>query len=195
MQCVQPMKTEPINIVRSPIGAVDVHIFLVPYGGLFKRLITTAKYGSYTQIFKDLVSGLVSKESLVALRQQIGEIENIAIVPVPMHRHKRHMRGYNQAEVIAQCLSKYTKIPLRADLVIKTKDTVPQASLSRSQRQKNIHGAFHLAGVSCPENIILVDDVWTTGATMGEISLLLKENGCQRIIAYTLARKWYTSPT
>ena len=194
--CIRLMTDQPFSARFLPRDGVDMHISFVTYDGLFKRLITTAKYGNYQQIFIDLSHGLISADSVKEICMHIKNTEHAVIVPVPMHKRKKYMRGYNQTELIAKRLSYYSKIPVRMNLVKKIQETSPQASLSRSQRQENVRGVFVLESVpQYFQTVILVDDVWTTGATIQEIAHLFKAHSNCRIIAYTLAQKWYTSPT
>jgi ComF family protein len=105
------------------------------------------------------------------------------IVPVPLHRSRARIRGYNQAELIASRLRR----PLAADILRRCKNTPSQTGLSRNQRKLNLAGAFearrHINGA-----VIVLDDVYTTGATMNEIAKTLKRAGADRIEVLTVAR-------
>jgi len=112
------------------------------------------------------------------------------LIPVPLDRKKLKWRGFNQAEEIGKELSKFLKISLINDVLVKIKETLPQVELSDEERKENIKGAF-----SCqnPElikgrKILLVDDIYTTGSTMAECARVLKTAGAKEIIGIVIAR-------
>jgi ComF family protein len=105
------------------------------------------------------------------------------IIPVPLHKSRKRERTYNQCELIGREVSRRTGIPLCTDAVIKVKKTKSQKNLTGAERRVNLKDAF---AVSRPEiikdkNIILLDDVCTTGSTMHEITSLMKKNGAAKI--------------
>lgn len=112
------------------------------------------------------------------------------LIPVPMHKNKLKLRGYNQAELLAKEISRLTDIPSKSGLLRKTKESKDQASLNKTQRLKNLKKCFalpdseHLEG----KHIALIDDVMTTKATSEICSQLLLENGATRVDVWCLAR-------
>ena len=111
-----------------------------------------------------------------------------ALVPIPLHPSKLKKRGYNQAELLARELSERLNIPLETGLLERTKKTREQKKLSNAQRQKNTVGAFHMPqnGVKL-NDVILVDDVYTTGSTMDEASRTLLAGGVKNVYFVTVA--------
>ena len=111
------------------------------------------------------------------------------IVPVPLHNTKKRERGFNQAHLLAQPLASEFGIPLSSRLE-RVRPGVSQTTLSRRERLDNVHGTFVL---SRPlefkdKNVLLVDDVFTTGATLSECSKVLRDHGARSACALTLAR-------
>lgn len=105
------------------------------------------------------------------------------IIPVPLHRSSQRERGYNQAELIANELSRELDIPVASECIIKAKKTAAQKKLNRIQRQSNLKGAFSVAD-SLPfsgKTVLLVDDVCTTGSTLSEITALLNNSGADAV--------------
>lgn len=114
------------------------------------------------------------------------------ILPVPVHRNRILKRGYNQSVILARELSLFTRVPLDRTCLIKSKDTVPQAGLSRKDRLKNLVNSFN---VCSPDRVrgrrvLLVDDVATTGTTVSEAAKELSAAGCSEIFVLVLALRF-----
>lgn len=111
------------------------------------------------------------------------------IVPVPLHRARLRQRGYNQALELAKPLTQALGIPLLRDVLQRTRATGAQTELTAVQRRRNVHGAFaaRFAG-EVPEHVAVLDDVFTTGATLGECARVLKRAGVARVDVWALAR-------
>ena len=104
-----------------------------------------------------------------------------ALVPVPVHRSRLAKRGYDQAFLIAKELSALTGIPVYDSLIIRNKRTEAQKELTFEGRRKNISDAFAYSGKGeAPKRAVIVDDIFTTGSTMGTIAGILKENGTEK---------------
>ena len=116
------------------------------------------------------------------------------IAPVPLHRLRRWRRGYNQSELLARELGKTLGVPC-GDVLRRTRRTRPQVRLSEKQRLANVKGAFAadanaLARFNPARGpLLLIDDVYTTGATLGECARALRAAGIAEIYALTLARQ------
>lgn len=112
------------------------------------------------------------------------------IIPVPIHFFREWKRGFNQAEILAERISKKLEIPILPALK-RIKYTPPQSLLRQKERRTNLQGAFGL-GVSTHllrrKNIILVDDVFTTGSTLSECAKVLRKCGARRILVAVAAR-------
>jgi len=110
------------------------------------------------------------------------------VVPIPLHRKRQRERGFNQAEILGEILSKNTGIPLNNKLLSKETETQIQASLGWEARKVNMLGAFSANTIPEQSNIILIDDVMTTGATLNEAARVLKNAGAQKVAAFTICR-------
>ncbi len=109
------------------------------------------------------------------------------LVPVPLHPQRLQGRGYNQALEIARPLGRTLGIPVAGHLCRRTRATSEQSRLSAVERRRNLRGAFSVQG-PCPRHVAIVDDVHTTGSTLTEISLVLRQAGAQYIEAWSCAR-------
>jgi competence protein ComFC len=118
-------------------------------------------------------------------------ISNCVIVPVPLHPKKERERGFNQAELITRIMNNELGITVQENNLVRTKKTKSQIEVKGyEEREKNIAGCF---AIKNPEfiagrNIILVDDVFTSGATMREAVRVLKEAGARKIIGFVVAK-------
>lgn len=114
------------------------------------------------------------------------------LIPVPLHKKRLFKRKYNQAALLAGALSKITHIPQRTDLLIRHKATASQGIQTAKGRFRNVRGAFTIAEQSRKDlqdkSVILIDDVYTTGATLNACARSLRRAGAKEIKAVTLAR-------
>lgn len=136
--------------------------------------------------FESFLADMFLRKALPALRGQNWDL----IVPVPLHPVKYREREFNQAEQLAAQLSIHAKIPVNPNLLQRVRPTATQTRLTRQERTVNMRGAFavrpgtHLNG----EHMILVDDVFTTGATTSACAQALKAAGAGDVCVWTVAR-------
>jgi ComF family protein len=112
------------------------------------------------------------------------------MIPVPLHIRRLRERGFNQALLLVRELSKRMGIPYEERALAKIKDTPVQIALKKRERRRNIKGAFQIRDQEAIErkSIVLVDDVYTTGATVNECSRTLLEGGAKQVAVLTVAR-------
>ncbi|MGR3293732.1 MAG: ComF family protein [Candidatus Scalindua sp.] len=149
-----------------------------------RTLIHQFKYKKHICLATPLGSLLIN----LLRKTNICEID--CVVPVPLHWRKKRERGFNQSELMAKKICKKLSIPISTNNLHRIKNTLSQTQLSRLQRQRNVKGAFM---VKNPEkfyqkNILLVDDVFTTGMTASECAKSLKNAGTNKIFLIALAR-------
>jgi ComF family protein len=136
--------------------------------------------------FENFLAGLLIAEAAPVLRGQ----KNSFIIPVPLHPLKKREREFNQAAVLAARLSRATAVPVNEKILARVKPTETQTHLKRQERAANMRGAFAVrAGVKLNgERIILVDDVFTTGATTNDCARALLGAGAGDVCVWTVAR-------
>jgi ComF family protein len=112
------------------------------------------------------------------------------MIPVPLHIRRLRERGFNQALLLVRELSKRTGIPYEGRALKKIKDTPVQIALKKRERKKNLTGAFQVKNQEAIQGkaVVLVDDVYTTGATVNECSRTLLRAGAERVAVLTVAR-------
>ncbi len=134
---------------------------------------------------------ILSRLLIERLRQEFRRPEPIAIdaiVPVPLHWSRRWRRGFNQAELIADELSRALNLPMQSRWLRRTRSSAPQQSLDAEARRKNLRDAFHCSDAVRGLHIAVVDDVVTTGATANVIARTLLAAGAASVEIWCLAR-------
>lgn len=128
------------------------------------------------------------KELYDRCKSQILDWQVDALVPVPIHPRKYKKRGYNQAELVAQELGRRLAIPVLNDILVRRVETVAQKDLNPVQRLENLERAFQICENSVKlDKVILVDDIYTTGATLEACSRTLLLHGVKQIYGVTVA--------
>jgi len=170
----------------------------------FERAVA---YGSYDGGLRDLIHVLKFQQvrpAAAVLGRMLAEtmanlekampVGEIGIVPVPLHKRKQTQRGFNQAEMIARSAIKQLSRPKRFDLctgvLLRRRETGSQIGLTRHQRRENLRGAFAVIDPTriLNRDILLVDDVYTTGTTASECARVLLRAGAARVWVATVAR-------
>ena len=152
-----------------------------------QRLIHSFKYPPFLRdLAKPLALSIIAHISL--LNKPIYPPD--VICPIPLHKKRLRWRGYNHAEELAKQLGQAFSLPVVADALIRTKHTAPQVNLGKEQRLANMQGVFQIRDPQAiqAKNILLVDDVYTTGATMEECARVLKQAGAARVFGAVIAR-------
>jgi len=111
------------------------------------------------------------------------------VMPVPMSSARQRVRGYNQAERLAQVVARELSVPLNTTAAARSRSVRPQVGLSREARQRNLAGAFTVkeTAIVTGKTILLIDDVSTTGSSLHEVSKALKAAGAKGVYGLTLA--------
>ena len=123
-------------------------------------------------------------------REFLGGLDADLIVPVPLHRRRLRWRGFNQSLVLARQIGRGYAIPVDPFVLRREHETAPQTQLDEDARRRNVRGAFALNPNRSVDgkSVLLVDDVYTSGATVNECSRTLKKNGAKQVFVVTLAR-------
>jgi competence protein ComFC len=154
------------------------------YDGVMKNIIHHLKFGGGKNISEKL------SKLLVNMLKTCGDeyLSFDMVVPVPLSNARIKERGYNQTEELARYISLALNKPLVTDALIKKTDTKHQVDLPRHERLNNLKGAFYADPKVLGKNVLLVDDIYTTGATANETTKVLKEAGANKVFFVSLAR-------
>lgn len=166
---------------RTRQDALEQGIALWIYDENVKRLMANVKYGGCKEDIH-----FFAKEMMQTYGKKIQDWRIDAVIPVPLHRRRRWFRGYNQAEVLAVDIGKYLNLPVLADVLCRKRPTSPQKGLLPKQRKENLLGAFALDGNKLDsligvKEVLLVDDIYTTGATLEACGEVLRQAGVRKI--------------
>lgn len=155
------------------------------FDDLFQKIVHALKYQGNVSLGRELGRRMADH-----LPPNFNDYRPVLFVPIPLHPIKFRERGYNQSEAIAQGLAMRLECAVEIHLLKRIKNTTTQTQLDAAERQVNMQAAFEinrkLKTVS-EQTIILVDDVFTTGATLGSAAGTLRQVGFSRIIAVTAA--------
>jgi ComF family protein len=146
--------------------------------GSARDAVHRLKYEGWTRASEAMAEAMRLLEPLTA---------RVFLIPVPLGRRRLRQRGYNQSECIARALAACIGAPVRTDLLGRVRETATQTALTPEARHANVAGAFH-AGAVKGLDLLLVDDVFTTGATLAAAGAALMEAGAARVEAVTFAR-------
>lgn len=175
---------------QSP-GSLDGLTSIFAYKGLVKRAIVKLKYRFVSDLAKDLIELFLSFCGEDKTFSQFCQKKGVFFVPVPLHPRRKRWRGFSQTNLLGKMISENLGLSFLPDLLQRVKNTRPQVELKEKDRKENIKNAFGFSPnilISQYPNILLFDDVWTTGATLKEAGRTLKKAGAKKVWGLTLAR-------
>lgn len=158
-----------------------------------KKALWQLKYKGRKELAEPLAE-LIFQRLFKAVRPPFGDRtakQNWLIIPIPLHKNRLKARGFNQSELIAQKLGLKTNLEIKNNALYKIKETPTQVSIkNRQARLKNLQGAFEIKNPDLikNKNILLIDDISTTGATIKECKKVLRTAGAKKIIGLVVAR-------
>lgn len=169
--------------LRSNFNYLDSCYYSLYYNRFIKKILHDFKFNDKSYLYKALGELIIESIISNSLDREID-----LILYVPLHRRKEAKRGYNQAELLANYISRKLSIEICHNLK-KVKSTKDQHRLNKMERQSNLTNAFRLKNGQdlTAKTILLIDDLVTTGATLDECSKLLKENKVKKVIGMCLA--------
>jgi ComF family protein len=170
---------------RRGLYRFDVARAWAPFQDSVKEIIHQLKYGSHPSLARPLAARLASTYGA-----HQPQLQADWLIPVPLHPARKRERGFNQSGEIARHFSRIAGVPLARHGLMRIRPTQVQAGLTRRERRRNVSGAFAVAKSAeiRGKAILLIDDVFTTGATLNECAKILRQSGAARIAVLTVAR-------
>ena len=154
------------------------------YGMHEKNLLYELKYASRGDIGIALGEILFDRMAAEFGESGLARAYDL-VIPIPIHKRRNNKRGFNQAELIAKDFSERSGLTMDAKTLIRTKETGAMKGLGPAERRANIQGAFKIredrAEIAKSARILLIDDIFTTGATLDEAAAVLKDSGASRV--------------
>ena len=183
-------KLELIKIDEYEDKYFDKHLYIFKYKGIIRDKIIDYKFNNKSYINELFVKIILKNEKICRFLKSYD-----IIIPVPIHKKRKRQRGYNQSELIvrnlANCIKeKNVNIQVVTDVLIKTKNNIPQNKLNKEQRTKNIQNVYEIQNQEkiFNKNIIIFDDIYTTGSTVNECARILRKADCKNILVFTIAK-------
>ncbi len=156
--------------------------------GVARHLVHKLKYGEQRRAAAPLAYFMAK----ALADERLAALESPLLIPVPLHRRRLRQRGFNQAALLAQAVSRTSGWPV-VEALKRTRSTPTQTALDRTQRTRNLSGAFQIAPACDPplfveKSVVLVDDVVTTGATAHECASVLLKAGVRDVFVLAAVR-------
>lgn len=160
-------------------------LYIFKYEGIIRKTILKYKFQEKNYLYKTFVNFMLKNEKFFEFIKSYD-----TIVPVPISNKRYKERGYNQSYLIAKEIAKNTGLKLQNSSIIKSKNIIEQSKLNKEERKINIQGVYKLIDNKNIENknIILIDDIYTTGSTTNECARILKQAHPKSIAVLVIAK-------
>lgn len=192
--CERPTPFGQTHDLCRTRNSLDGLISLFAYEGTIRAALHKLKYKLITDLeseFWGIIKSDLEKrgEEILVLKKYISE-EKPIVIPIPLYWYKEHFRGFNQSSLFGKRIADYYKLQFLDKILVRARSVPSQTKLTQKEREENVKGIFSInSNYQLPiTNYLLVDDVWTTGATMKEAAKTLKSAGAKRVWGLTVAR-------
>lgn len=174
-----------VETIKDSQKKFQEHLYIFKYEGLARKTILKYKFQEKAYLYKTFVKFLLKNENFFEFIKKYDKI-----VPVPISKKRYKERGYNQSYLIAKEIAKNTNIELENNCLFKVKNITEQSKLNKEEREKNIQGVYILKNEErlFNKNVILLDDIYTTGSTVNECCRILKQANPKHIGVVTIAK-------
>ncbi|MDJ0573054.1 MAG: ComF family protein [Pleurocapsa sp. MO_192.B19] len=184
--CLQKLFSHQLNEYDRPSLEHDLSIFAWgKYEGQLKRAIALMKYNNQPEL-GSLLGQLLGEAWLDS--GLVKSAQKVSVIPIPLHSQKLKDRGFNQAEIIAKSFCQSTGYSLNSKALIRVRNTKAMFDLSPEERTKNLQGAFRIGNKLPKYPVLLLDDIYTAGTTIKELTKVLQRNKIKVIGAAVVAK-------
>lgn len=166
---------------------IDKHFYLFSYIGTIREKILQYKFDDKAYLVNTIYEFFMNNEKLYGFLKKYD-----IMIAVPISTIRKRERGYNQSELLARKISRLADIQLEKQVLKKQKSNQPQSSLNKEQRKENVKNVYKVQNELKISNkkVLLVDDIYTTGATVNECAKMLKQAGCKEVGVLTIAKEF-----
>jgi len=173
------------HLCRRGVYGFDLTRSFAAYNEPMVRAVVLLKYHAVTPL-----GGWFAARLAELIERDPGAFAADVVVPVPLHATRLRERGFNQAELIARPLAKRLGLPLKSYLLVRTKPRPDKLKLTRKERWRTVRGAYAMREDTSIDKVrvLLIDDVFTTGATLDACARVLRRAGASRVVGLTVAR-------
>ena len=164
---------------------INEHFYVFSYEGIIREKILQYKFKEYSYLSNTFCEFFINNKKLYGFLKKYD-----IITPVPISNLRKRERGYNQSDLIARKVAEFANIAYYPKILIKIKNNKPQSTLNKEHRLENVKNVYKIQNLEKikEKNILLFDDIYTTGATANECARLLKQAGAQNVGILTLAK-------
>jgi ComF family protein len=163
----------------------EKHFYMFKYDSLIRKLLLDYKFNEKPYLYQTFIQIFENYYKKGYLQFDFYDI----IVPVPISKKRLKLRGYNQSELFDKKMAKILNVKLDNNVLKKAKHNIAQSLLDKNAREKNVQNMYKVVSENVRnKNILLIDDIFTTGATVNECSKILKQAGACKIDIFTIAK-------
>lgn len=158
------------------------HIYIAKYDAKLREVFLKYKFNDKSYLYRFFTEIILNTEEVYSFLKNYD-----IIIPVPIHKSRKLERGYNQSELIAKSISKKVNIQY-CNVLVKSKGNFAQSKLNKEQREQNVKNVYNVKKMEkiLNKNIVLFDDIYTTGATVNECSKILINAGANNVDVFTI---------
>ena len=179
------IKNKKRYIVKDKKLYFDELFCIYKYEGIIREVILKYKFENKAYSYKTFSKIILNNKKICGFLKTYD-----IIIPVPVHKKRKRQRGYNQTELIAKEIAKEMNLKIERNVLIKTINTKPQSELSKEDRKCNIKDVFKVQNKEkiLKKNILIFDDIYTTGSTANECAKTFKKAGVKKVGVLTIAK-------
>ena len=176
---------EIISIRENSNAYFDEILYIFKYEDVIRDTLIKYKFQNKAYLYKTFSKIILKNKKMYSFLKSYD-----IIIPVPISKKRNKQRGYNQSCLIAKEISRSSNLKFENKCLIKQKDTIEQSRLDKKQRKINVQGAYKIINKEklFNKNILLLDDIYTTGNTVEECARTLKQAGAKKVGVLTIAK-------
>jgi len=179
------VKNRKIDYRNNQEKYFNKHLYLFKYEEIIREKIIDYKFNEDIYLYKTFSRIILNNKEMCKEFKKYN-----MVIPIPIHKKRKQMRGYNQSELIIKELSKQLNFKFDSNLLYKKNNVIEQSKLNKSERIRNVRNVYAIKDKSKLEGkeLLLFDDIYTTGATVNECSKILIKNGAKKVDVLTIAK-------